>query len=80
MLEPLTCPQCGAPLRAGANKCDYCDTGFVGADAQVLINQVENKIQTLRFEISAQEMSSAIARFIDPHITHKLNRRPRDIV
>lgn len=32
MLESLTCPQCGAPLRAGANKCDYCDTGFVGKE------------------------------------------------
>lgn len=33
MLEPLTCPQCGAPLRAGANKCEYCDTRFVGAES-----------------------------------------------
>ena len=32
MLKPLNCPQCGAPLRAGANKCDYCDTGFVGVE------------------------------------------------
>lgn len=32
MLEPLTCPQCGAPLRAGTYKCDYCDTVFAGAE------------------------------------------------
>ncbi len=27
-VKVLTCPQCGAPIKAGANKCEYCGAEF----------------------------------------------------
>lgn len=26
--EPFVCRQCGAPMRPGANRCDYCGTYY----------------------------------------------------
>ena len=68
MLEPLTCPKCGAPLRAGANKCDYCNVGFVNRKIEAKLIQCEAEIKKIEFEITQQEMAAALAREAKPRL------------
>lgn len=63
MLEPLTCPQCGAPLRAGADKCDYCGTEFAREDGRRTVLQAD--FDNINIEFVEKTIAKHVAAIIE---------------
>lgn len=60
------CPNCGAPVRRGYSKCEYCDTPYEGVDPPVLY--ADNRLVHIELDASAFPTAEQMATDIQTRL------------
>ena len=66
------CPNCGAPVRRGYSKCEYCDTPYDGADSPVLY--ADNRPVHIEYQAPSGMTPDFLAQQVCESIQNRIHR------